>query len=241
MTQAHHRSSTRRWLLVTVVLAGVLSASLAACGHSTPRNGAIETPRVTPYPGERWGDFVFCDQPAPCYPTPSDVTPAPIPLDPGEGETLFSGPGYHEFKTVEELGAFIGDRAVFRVPRFLPNNAELLGGYAVEKRDGRVFDVGLSYRLGNTDATILNSDLWINYDLYTEKPITIGKESPPSYTYTLLTVRGEKAIFQKAFDAKSRASLNWFEGDGSFWAAQGVGLDLATMVAIAESLTDYQP
>ena len=185
---------------------------------------------------------MFCDQPAICYPTPGDITPAPIPLEGDEGEHLFSGPGYREFKTIEELGAFIGGRAVFRVPQFLPDNAELLGGYAVQKADGRIFDVSLSYSLGNTNATILNPDLWITYNLYTQRPITVANSSVDPYTsrFLLTTVRGEKAIFQKASDAKSSAGLGWFEDDGSSWSVLGVGLDLATLVAIAESLTDYQ-
>jgi hypothetical protein len=46
--------------------------------------------------------------------------------------------------------------------------------------------------------------------------------------------------FQEAVEVKSSGALGWFEDDGSAWAVQGVGLDVATLVAIAESLTDYQ-
>ena len=241
MSEKHHSYLRGWWLLFVLVLAAVVSTWLIACGSSTSEKGATEPPLVTPYPGQRWGDFVFCDQPAPCYPTPGEVTPAPIPLEGTEGHSLFSGhPGYREFKTIEELGAFIGNRAVFRVPKFLPKNAELLSGFAVQKADGRIFDVGLSYSLRDAGADNLSEDLWINYNLYTQRPLMFGEVSPPSYTFTLLTIRGEKAIFQQPLDPKSRAGLNWFEGDGSFWTVQGVGLDLETLTAIAESLTDYQ-
>jgi len=242
---AHQRRdfSKHWWMLLAVALAMVISMSFAACKSNPPQGDSVAVPLATPYPGERWGDIIFCDEPPICHPTPSEVTPAPIPLEPGEGDLLFSNhPGYREFRTVEEMGDFIAGRAVFRVPQYLPDNAELLGGYVVQKADGRIFDVGLSYSLGNTNATILNPDLWITYDLYSERPATMAKSEVDPYTSRVLltTVRGEKAIFQRASDPKSRASLNWFEDDGSAWAVQARGLDLATLTAVAESLTDYE-
>ena len=216
----------------------------------SPSGTPITSP---PQAGRRWGGFVFSDQPGACDLRPDQNTSAPRPLKGGEGDLLISGhPGYREFKTIDDLARFINGRAVLRVPQFLPPDAELLGGYAVVGDEGRIFTVGISYRLGDSDAHVNDADVWINYNLYTPMPLAFGtSERRPGLGTAiaaprLLTARGKEAIHQKATNphglARSlaiRSSLNWFEDDGSFWAVQAHGLDLATLVAIAESLRDY--
>jgi hypothetical protein len=52
-------------------------------------------------------------------------------------------------------------------------------------------------------------------------------------------MRGQEAIYLEARNPRDHSSLNWFEEEGRFWAAQGRHMDLATLAAAAESLTDY--
>ena len=235
------------------LLLGAILTLLAGCNGGSEQPGP-STPVTSPaQAGQRWGGFLFCDEPASCVLPPDQITPPPRPLKGDEGDLLIAGhPGYREFKTIDDLARFINGRAVLRVPQFLPPDAELLGGYAVVGDEGRIFTVGISYRLGDSDAPINDADVWINYDLYTPRPSAFGTSERQVglgrsiAAPRLLTVRGQETIFQEARnppglarDQIIRSSLNWFEEDDSFWAVQARGLDLATLVAIAESLRDY--
>jgi hypothetical protein len=195
-------------------------------------------------PGERWGEFTFFDDPSFHIPT-SEITPPPRPLEGGEGDSLYNAhPGYREFKQTEELAAFVDGRAPVPVPTFIPDNAELLGGYAVEGSDGEIISVGISYDLGEGDASINNSDLWISYDRFLSRPMGIStKDNEEVLAPVLLTVQGNEAIYRGLRDhpgasPHTRASLNWYTDDGAFWTVQARGLDMNAIVEIAESLED---
>lgn len=199
---------------------------------------------VAAEPGERWGEFIFFDDPSFHIPT-SEITPAPRPLEGDEGESLYSDhPGYREFTQTKELAAFVEGRVPVPVPQSLPESAELLGGYAVEGSDGEIISVGISYRLGDSDATINNSDIWISYDRFVSRPMGIStKDNEEVLAPVLLTVQGSEATYRglreyPGASPHTRASLNWYTDDGAFWTVQARGLDMGAIVEIAESLED---
>jgi len=243
--------------LALVIILGIALTFLGVSGGgseqaSGPTAGATtvapagEPTTFAPQPGQHWDGFLFCDQPMPCILPPDQLTPPPRPLKGDEGHSLVNGhPGYRQFNTIDDLARFIDARAVLRVPQFLPPDAQLINAETVVGDDGKYLLVHLNYRLLRSDSGVGDADLWIGYDLYTARPLAIGMigqgSGPATSVYwdRLLIVRGEEAIFQPASSPDSRASLNWFEDDGSFWAVQARWLDLATIVAIAESLTDY--
>jgi len=249
--------------LALVIILGVALTFLGASGGGSEQSGpttaattvapAGEPTTFAPQPGQHWGGFLFCDQPMPCILPPDQLTPPPRPLKGDEGHSLVNGhPGYRQFNTIDDLARFIDGRAVLRVPQFLPPNGEALGGYAVVGDEGRIFVVDISYGLGDSDASVNDPDLSIGYNLYTPRPSVYhnaAEQSGPGRGIgapRLLTIRGHGAVYREAMNPPgltrgqmSRSSLNWFEEDGSAWAVQARGLDLATIVAIAESLADY--
>ena len=242
--------------LALVIILGVALTFLVASGGGSEQSGPTtaanaatppgEPTTFAPEAGQHWGGFLFCDQPMPCILPPDQLTPPPRSLKGDEGHALVNGhPGYRQFNTIDDLARFIDGRAVLRAPQFLPPDAQLIDAETVVGDDGKYLLVHLNYRLVRSDSGVGDADLLIGYNLYYAKPLaigTIGQGSGPAtsvYWDRLLTVRGEEAIFQPALGPDSRASLNWFEDDGSFWAVQARWLDLATIVAIAESLADY--
>ena len=226
---------------------GPLSAALDHAASPTPGTAtpasSSEPTTFAPQPGQRWGAFLFCDEPVPCRLAPDQLTPPPRPLKGDEGHSLVGGhPGYRQFDTIDDLARFINGRAVLRVPQFLPPNAQLIEAETVVGDDGKFLLVNLNHRLVASASRVGDADLVISYNVYTARPLAIGTSGQPGtglYKERLLKVRGEETIFQPASGPEGRASLNWFEDDGSFWAVQARRLDFATIAAIAESLADY--
>jgi hypothetical protein len=203
--------------------------------------------------GQDWGGFTFFSSDAETCDSSGQSIAPPRPLRDGEADLLIAGhPGYREFNAVEDLGRFVEGRAVIRIPQFVPKEAQFLGGYAVMGDDSRIFVVGLSYRLGESHAEINDADLWINYDLYTPRPLPIPSfERRPGLGTAieapqLTKAHGRDAVHREARNPPGlhrslaiRSSLNWFEEDGSFWAVQAHGLPRGIVQKVADSLQDY--
>lgn len=194
-------------------------------------------------PGERWGGFLFMDDPSYRLPA-SAAIPAPRPLRHEEDELLIGDhPGYREFTDINNLQRMLSNRARVSVPATLPVGSEFIGGYAVVGDDDHVIMTGLGYRLGRSSAHLLDPDLWIDISFYFARPLvcllngTALQVLPPR----ALLIASKKAIYQEARNLPgvytgTRSSLNWFEVDGSFWTVQARGTTFTTLAAVAESV-----
>lgn len=232
-------------ILVSAAMAHACTSEQAQERAAATRGGqtvVLATPETLPVtPGERWGGFLFVEDPAAYRVPPDQVTPALRPLKGDEGESLIDGhPGFRAFATVDELAQFVAGRGPVRVPAFLPAGAQLMRGEAVEGDDAELLEVGLNYRVGDSAATPSDPDLWIVWVSYQQRPAVFPTHDQESVLAPRrLMVRGREAIYLEARSPGDRSSLNWFENDGRSWAVQGRHMDLATLVAVAESLTDY--
>jgi len=202
---------------------------------------ALTTP-VAVVEGERWGGFVFTDNPQNL-----NVTVTPPPIDLGEFSP-FDYPGFRKFETVEDLLRFINGRIMVAVPQSLPAGASLIGAWAIETPDQKIADAVLAYTLTGSVPQLGDPDLMVAVSYRVPRPFVYPvKEVVQALgqrreTPQRVSVAGHDGVFLPydnppgiGQNVTFASALSWFEDDGAFRSIQGKNLDFAMLSAIAAS------
>lgn len=209
--------------------------------------GAVEAT-----PGERWGGFVFSDDPAYRVP-PGEVTPPRKQhVHTTQRACPFEDPGYRRFDTLAGLADFAAGRCPLLEPTALPPEMTLLGTYSVSAEDGDILMAALNYRHAESDAHLEDPDLWISYDTIQAQPVVyptvpvslrLGRVALP---VRKLTVQGNQGVLLEctgpsdlARELRLRSAVSWFGPDREFWTVQARDVDVPTLIALCNSLRPY--
>jgi hypothetical protein len=228
---------------------------MAACASSAhaPDLTPTPTPRTTsaaPYDGQRWGGFLFADDPAAVSVT---TTPPPVQSDESfEGYPISELPGYRQFDSIGALAAFLAAKATVFAPSLPLPDARLVDTYAVQLTNGRVAMIGIEYDFAHSDAPAGDTDLWIIHDFSMQSPLVYATGKPDGYPDSLgrdagppqiVEIMANQAVYLPFSNPASidrsllnRSALSWFDDDGSFWSIQGRNLSLPALKAIANLL-----